>query len=57
MAFDHISKILYFVDVTRKSIELVKVDSQKGGHMRKSIITATVRGENAFSYLDSYEII
>ena len=41
MAFDHISKILYFVDVTRKSIELVKVDSQKGGHMRKTII----RGE------------
>ena len=38
MAFDHISKILYFVDVTRKSIELVKVDSQKGGHMRKTII-------------------
>jgi len=47
MAFDHISKILYFVDGTRKSIELVKVDSQKGGHMRKSILTATVLGEKS----------
>eukprot|EP00092_Neocalanus_flemingeri_P022770 GFUD01024690.1.p1 GENE.GFUD01024690.1~~GFUD01024690.1.p1 ORF type:complete len:2176 (-),score=631.55 GFUD01024690.1:299-6826(-) len=47
MAFDHISKILYFVDGTRKSIELVRVDSHKAGHMRKIILNAAVLGEKS----------
>lgn len=47
MAFDHISKILYFVDGTRKSIELVRVDSHGEGHMRKIILNSAVLGEKS----------
>jgi len=47
MAFDHISKILYFVDGTRKSIELVRVDAHKEGHMRKIILNSAVLGEKS----------
>jgi len=47
MAFDHISKILYFVDGTRKSIELVRVDAHKEGHMRKIILNSAVLGDKS----------
>ena len=47
MAFDHISKILCFVDGTRKSIELVRVDAHKESHMRKIILNSAVLGDKS----------
>ncbi len=39
MAYDWITKTLYFVDGTRKSIELVRVDMRNEGRMRKTILS------------------
>ena len=48
MAFDHISKILYFVDGTQKKIELLKVDKKHGAtHLRKTILHQAELGESS----------
>jgi len=47
MAYDQISSILYFVDGTRKAIELVRVDMMREGHMRKKILGPTELGPQA----------
>lgn len=47
MAYDHISKILYFVDGTMKRIELVKVNAHYEGHMRKIILNSDILGEKS----------
>ena len=38
MAYDWISKTLYFVDGSKKTIELVRVDVNREGRMRKTIM-------------------
>ena len=38
MSFDWISKTLYFVDGSKKTIELVRVDVKSEGRMRKTIL-------------------
>lgn len=38
MAYDWISKTLYFVDGTRRMIELIRVDMENQGRMRKTIL-------------------
>ena len=48
MAFDQISKILYFVDGFKKTIELVKTDGLPTGHrMRKIILTRAQLGHTS----------
>ena len=46
MSYDHVRKILYFVDGSKRTVELVKVDS-KEGRMRKTILNAAVLGERS----------
>lgn len=38
MSYDWISKTLYFVDGVRKTIELVRVDLNNRGRMRKTLM-------------------
>ena len=38
MSYDWISKSLYFVDGSKKTIELVRVDIENENHMRKIIL-------------------
>lgn len=49
MAFDWISKSLYFVDGMRTTIEMIRTDINHSGRMRKTILNSTVlhkpRGE------------
>jgi len=45
MAYNHLSKILYFVDANKKTIEFVKVDVNKEGRMRKTILDKEVLGK------------
>ena len=45
MAYDHLSKILYFVDGNKKAIEFVKVDENSSGRMRKTILDRRVLGK------------
>ena len=40
MSYDWISKTLYFVDGSKKTIEVVRVDVQNEGHMRKTILNS-----------------
>ena len=47
MAYDHISQILYFVDGSRKKIELLKVYKQHEGHLRKTILHEDKLGANS----------
>ncbi|KAL1509813.1 hypothetical protein ABEB36_004494 [Hypothenemus hampei] len=42
MAYDWISKTLYFVDGTRSKIELIRTDINHSGRMRKTILDETV---------------
>ncbi|CAG9822420.1 unnamed protein product [Phaedon cochleariae] len=42
MAFDWISKTLYFVDGVRAKIELIRTDVVGSGHMRRTILNSTV---------------
>ena len=56
MAFDHISKIFCFVDGTRKSIELVRVDAHKESHMRKIILSSAVLGDKSNSGVSLYTL-
>ena len=45
MAYDHLSKILYFVDGNKRQIEMVKVDSNHSGRMRKIILDSPDLGK------------
>ena len=45
MAYDHLSKILYFVDGNKKSIEFVKVDENREGRMRKTVLDRRILGK------------
>ena len=45
MAYDHLSKILYFVDGNKKSIEFVKVNENREGRMRKTVLDHNVLGK------------
>ncbi len=38
MSYDWISKVLYYVDGSRKSIEMVRVDVKNEGRMRKTLL-------------------
>lgn len=42
MAFDWISKSLYFVDGVRSTIEMIRTDINHSGRMRKTILNSTV---------------
>ncbi|XP_057669254.1 sortilin-related receptor-like [Diorhabda carinulata] len=42
MAFDWISKTLYFVDGVRAKIELIRTDIHNSGRMRRTILNSTV---------------
>lgn len=42
MAFDWISKSLYFVDGTRSTIEMIKTNVSHSGRMRRTILNSTV---------------
>ena len=45
MAYNHLDKILYFVDGNKKTIEFVKVDENREGRMRKTILDGKVLGK------------
>ena len=45
MAYDHLSKILYFVDGNKRTIEMVKVDSNRSGRMRKVVLDSQSLGK------------
>ena len=49
-------KILCFVDGTRKSIELVRVDAHKESHMRKIILSSAVLGDKSNSGVSLYTL-
>ena len=42
MSYDWISKTLYFVDGSKKTIELVRVDVNREGRMRKTILDSEI---------------
>ena len=58
MAYDWISKTLYFVDGSKKTIELVRVDVNREGRMRKTIMDEGVltkpRGIGKFNFYSKF---
>lgn len=53
MAFDWISKSLYFVDGVRCTIEMIRTDINHSGRMRRTVLNSTVvhRPRGKYSYL------
>lgn len=45
MSYDHLSKILYFVDGNKRTIEMVKVDSEHTSRMRKIVLDSHSLGK------------
>lgn len=45
MAYDWISKMLFFVDGSRRTIEVVRVDLENQGRMRKTILSGKALGK------------